>query len=61
MYCEAKGYICRDLKNSVQESLGLALIFIPIILRLNKRKVWNEIKHSRSFLVIHMITLILLF
>ena len=32
MYCEAKGNICKVLKNSLQESLDLAPIIILIIL-----------------------------
>jgi len=32
MYCEAKGNICKVLKNSLQKSLGLVLIIILIIL-----------------------------
>jgi len=42
MYSEAKGYKCKVLKNSLQESSGLAPIFILIILRLNKWEAFNE-------------------
>jgi len=42
MYFEAKCYICKVLKNSLQESLGLAPIFILIIPRLSNLEVWNE-------------------
>jgi len=42
MYSEAKGYKCKVLKNSLQESSGLAPIFVLIILRLNKSEVFNE-------------------
>jgi len=43
MYSEAKGYKCKVLKNSLQESLGLAPIFILIILRLNMSEVFYEL------------------